>query len=337
MKLLRNNLSRIAILLVISSVANSFLLEAIGVGVLGALGYQYKDIKRLTYCKLVECCNEDHVPYKLNSLRENFQNNLFGQHIVEDKVFNAINSHYNSINNSKKPLVMSFHGTPGIGKNFVADMIAEAVFEKGASSKFYHKIHGSMDFPGKDSVGFHKEKLVNLIKSSVKDCPYSIFLFDEVDKMPKGVLDGITAILDHHSSVQGLDFRKTVFIFLTNNGGKQIIDVLKEQVEKKGLFREQTNLHHFEAAMSRGVYNLEGGLQESKAIEHAVIDFYIPFLPLEVKHVEQCIRAEYKHHGWGNVADDRVKEIMEYIAFDKTQWFSLNGCKTITKKVQANL
>lgn len=104
MKLLRNNLSRIAILLVISSVANSFLLEAIGVGVLGALGYQYKDVKRLTYCKLVECCTEDYVPYKLNSLRENFQNNLFGQHIVEDKVFNAINSHYNSINNSKKPV-----------------------------------------------------------------------------------------------------------------------------------------------------------------------------------------------------------------------------------------
>lgn len=85
---------------------------------------------------------------------------------------------------------MSFHGTPGIGKNYVADMIAEAVFEKGASSKFYHKIHGSMDFPGRDSVGFYKEKLVNLIKSSVKNCPYSIFLFDEVDKMPKGVLDG---------------------------------------------------------------------------------------------------------------------------------------------------
>lgn len=134
-----------------------------------------------------------------------------------------------------------------------------------------------------------------------------------------------------------MDFRKTIFIFLTNNGGIQIIDVLKTLVNKKGLFREQTNLHHFEKAMSMGVYNSDGGLQGSKTIEHAVIDFYIPFLPLEVKHVEQCIRAEYKHHGWGNVGDDRVKQIMEYIAFDQTQWFSKSGCKTITKKVQANL
>lgn len=104
MKLLHNYLTYIAVLVVILSVANSFLIEAIGVGVLGALGYQYKDVKRLTYCKLVECCNEDHVPYNLTLLRENFKNNLFGQHIVEDKVFNAINSHYNSISSSKKPV-----------------------------------------------------------------------------------------------------------------------------------------------------------------------------------------------------------------------------------------
>lgn len=85
---------------------------------------------------------------------------------------------------------MSFHGTPGIGKNFVADMIAEAVFEKGTSSSFYHKIHGTMDFPGKESVGFYKESLIKRMKDSVAKCPYSIFVFDEVDKIPKGVLDG---------------------------------------------------------------------------------------------------------------------------------------------------
>ena len=105
MKLLHNYLSCIAILLVNLSVANSFLLEAIGLGVLGALGYQYKDVKRHTYCKLVECCTEDHIPYNLDLLKNSLENNLFGQHIVKDKVFNAINSHYKSIQNSKKPVM----------------------------------------------------------------------------------------------------------------------------------------------------------------------------------------------------------------------------------------
>lgn len=104
MKLLHNCFSYITILFVILSVANSFLFEAIGVGVLGALGYKYKDIKRLTYCKVVECCTENHVPHNLGSLRRNLELNLFGQHIVNDKVFNAVNSHYNSIQNSKKPV-----------------------------------------------------------------------------------------------------------------------------------------------------------------------------------------------------------------------------------------
>lgn len=104
MKLLHNYLSIIAILFVILSVANSFIIEAIGVGIIGALGYKYKDIKRLTYCKLIECCTEDHVPFNLDLLRKNFDSKLFGQHIVKDKVFNAVNSHYNRINQSKKPV-----------------------------------------------------------------------------------------------------------------------------------------------------------------------------------------------------------------------------------------
>lgn len=104
MKLLHNCLSYITILFVILSVANSFLFEAIGVGILGGLGYKYKDIKRLTYCKVVECCTEDHVPHNLDLLRKNLESNLFGQHIVSNKVFNAVNSHYNSIQNSKKPV-----------------------------------------------------------------------------------------------------------------------------------------------------------------------------------------------------------------------------------------
>lgn len=34
-----------------------------------------------------------------------------------------------------------------------------------------------------------------------------MFVFDEVDKYPSGLLDGIKPYLDYNSQVRGLDFR----------------------------------------------------------------------------------------------------------------------------------
>jgi len=41
-----------------------------------------------------------------------------------------------------------------------------------------------------------------------------MFIFDEVDKMPDGVLDAIKPYLDHHHHIRGVDYRRAIFIFL---------------------------------------------------------------------------------------------------------------------------
>jgi hypothetical protein len=38
-------------------------------------------------------------------------------------------------------------------------------------------------------------------------CDRSLFVFDEVDKMPKGVLDAVKPFLDYHEDINGVDFR----------------------------------------------------------------------------------------------------------------------------------
>jgi len=40
---------------------------------------------------------------------------------------------------------------------------------------------------------------------------------------------------------------------------------------------------------------LIGGLKKSSIINSHIIDFYVPFLPLEKVHVLQCIEAELKN------------------------------------------
>jgi torsin-1 len=88
------------------------------------------------------------------------EDRLFGQHIVQEKLFQAVASHYKEIDKSQKPLVMSFHGTQGTGKNFVSNLIAEAVFEKGTSSQYYHVFHGSQ-YGDIERVNDYKEQIKN--------------------------------------------------------------------------------------------------------------------------------------------------------------------------------
>lgn len=298
-------------------------------------GYKYFDqIKEHTYCKFQECCLEDEIPADILSLRESMKNRLFGQHIVEEKLFQAVASHYKEIDKSQKPLVMSFHGTQGTGKNFVSNMIAEAVFAKGTGSKYYHVFHGSQ-YTDTSRVSHYQEQIKNEIFEAIDACPYSIFVFDEVDKMPGGIFDSITAMLDHHTLVRGKNFRRAMFIFLTNFGGKEITEVLFHLTRKKGLYRHETKLHHFEDISKIGVYNREGGLKESRLIKSAVIDFYFPFLPLEEKHVIECIKAEFAKFGRSLVNQENIDEIMNYIGFSKDTNFANTGCKTIHPKVKA--
>ena len=53
--------------------------------------------------------------------------NVFGQHLVIDTVWNAIVAHWKSPG-PKKPLVMSFHGYTGTGKNYVARQVVENLY-----------------------------------------------------------------------------------------------------------------------------------------------------------------------------------------------------------------
>ena len=70
-------------------------------------------------------------------------------------------------------------------------------------------------------------------------CKENIFIFDEVDKMPPGVLDIVKPFMDYYEvgpgenniptqllmylqHIDGVDYRHNIFIFLSNTGGRDI-------------------------------------------------------------------------------------------------------------------
>ncbi len=55
---------------------------------------------------------------------------------------------------------------------------------------------------------------MNTIEKTVKKCAVSLFIFDEIDKMPIGLMDTIKPYIDFHNDVGGTDFKRSAFIFL---------------------------------------------------------------------------------------------------------------------------
>jgi len=53
-----------------------------------------------------------------------------------------------------------------------------------------------------------------MIERAVKECPHSLFIIDEMDKMPPGVIDSLKPYLDFYEQLGGVDYRKATFFFL---------------------------------------------------------------------------------------------------------------------------
>lgn len=117
----------------------------------------------LSYCSYYECCDNSYIRFDINALKADLEKNLFGQHIASNTILPALHSHYKNLDISQKPLVMSFHGTPGTGKNYVADRIVKHLYKLGDESKYVHKFRGRIDFPLASLVDVYRVSSIELI------------------------------------------------------------------------------------------------------------------------------------------------------------------------------
>ena len=185
----------------------------------------------------------------------------------------------------------SFHGWTGAGKNYVSRFIAEALFSQGLSSSFVHLFISTLHFPHADLADVYRLRVQDWIRGNVTKCAASLFIFDEVDKMPAGMIDGIKPFIDHHTKVEGVDFRRSIFLFLSNTGGR---DITRESLKvwEGGRDRESLQYGDLEHLVNQGAFNELGGLHHSSLIDSSLIDVFLPFLPLERKHVRLCVERE---------------------------------------------
>ncbi|XP_068628436.1 torsin-1A-like [Battus philenor] len=308
----------------------------LGGGTCFATWFGWSTIQDNTVCRYMECCNKEHIPYDLNKLKISFSQRLFGQPLVNELV-NILTAHkesiYDSNRKSSKALVISLHGWSGVGKNYATSMIAEAIYAKGMESKFVKIFMGKKDFDCTDKDKTKKE-LIAKVNQVVSKCSTSLIIFDEIHDMCPDILDTIKPMLDHHHAVDGIDYRNSIFIFISNTGGPEITSNLLE-LYSQGITRNEVKFHHFEPTIRRSAY-YTGGFEKSSTIAQHLIDHYIPFLPLEQRHVEMCALAEFRSLGVFHPTEQMMADALSIITYGPSEEqpiFANNGCKRFIKHI----
>ncbi|XP_025060773.1 torsin-1B, partial [Alligator sinensis] len=285
------------------------------------------------YCGFVECCPRDGDRPNATALKEVLDTKLFGQHLAKEVILKAVVGFKNNAN-PKKPLALSLHGWAGTGKNYVSQIIAENIHKQGLKSKFVHLFVSTLHFPHDRNVTQYKDQLHKWIRGNVSACASSVFIFDEMDKLHPGLIDAIKPFLDYYDQIDGVSYRKAIFIFLSNAGGDLITKVALD-FWRNGKDREQILLKDLEQILSLGVFNNKNsGLWHSSLIDKNLIDYFVPFLPLEYKHVKMCIRAEIQSRGNG-IDEEVVKKVADEMTFfpKGEKIYSDKGCKTVQAKL----
>jgi hypothetical protein len=139
-------------------------------------------------------------------------------------------------------------------------------------------------------------------------------------------------------------FRKSVFIFLSNSAAKDIAKMTLT-FDKQLIDRNDFEVKLFQSEIQNSIYHNkeenEKGLWHASIIDSYLIDFYVPFLPLERDHVRNCIKAEFRNYNLTSnkavalinyeITDLEIEQIVDEHVYEPPGYkkYSSSGCKRV--------
>ena len=187
---------------------------------------------------------------QISGLKDRLKEHIVGQDEAVDAVARAIRRHRVGISPKKRPVSFIFAGPTGVGKTELVKRLADDLFDSVDSlirldmSEYMEKhtvsklIGSPPGYVGYDEAGQLTEK--------IRSRPYSVVLFDEIEKAHPDVLNVLLQVLDDGriTDAQGrtVNFENTVIVMTTNAGsegrvggmgfGRTDTDMVKEKTMK---------------------------------------------------------------------------------------------------------
>ncbi|KAB0345774.1 hypothetical protein FD754_022700 [Muntiacus muntjak] len=257
------------------------------------LGQQYLDILSTWSCSFWDCCDRGdcRIINNFTGLEADLRVRLHGQHLARELVLTAVRGCL-EMPRPDKALALSFHGWSGTGKNFVARMLAENLYQDGLRSNCVKMFISTLHFPHLKNVDLYEEELTDQIRKMQERCRQTLFILDEAEKLHPGLLEALRPHLERQApSNHRAESKRTIFLFLS-------------------------------------------GFGHSRLVKEKLIDLFIPFLPLEFRHVRLCARDAFLSQDllYTEEALDEIARMMVYIPKEE-QLFSSQGCKSISQRI----
>ncbi|MDD5954550.1 MAG: ATP-dependent Clp protease ATP-binding subunit [Firmicutes bacterium] len=165
---------------------------------------------------------------QLQGLKDRLKDHIVGQDEAVDAVARAIRRNRVGISPKKRPVSFIFVGPTGVGKTELVKRLADDLFDSVESlirvdmSEYMEKhtvsklIGSPPGYVGYDEAGQLTEK--------IRRKPYSVVLFDEIEKAHPDVLNVLLQVLDDGriSDAQGrvVNFENTIIVMTSNAGSE---------------------------------------------------------------------------------------------------------------------